>query len=159
VDPGGRGAVPARAHAGARLRHHERGAPDDLPRSIVLWTPGARVLPRDVRCAPDRLRQRFPRHRLLFDARPRPELRSSCRESPVRREPDRTPLVTDLKAFIASRVPGGRNLERRQLVDLATAIGSAPELWREQVRHDPGERVYVQLYRDPYLDVWMICWL
>jgi hypothetical protein len=67
--------------------------------------------------------------------------------------------VTDLATFVAARVPGDRDLERSELVELATAIGGAPKLWRAYVRHDPGERIYVQLYRDTHLDVWMICWL
>jgi predicted metal-dependent enzyme (double-stranded beta helix superfamily) len=67
--------------------------------------------------------------------------------------------VNDLKEFVTARVPGMRNLERAELVELVTAIGQAPELWSQLVRHDRGERVYVQLHRDPYLDVWLICWL
>jgi hypothetical protein len=67
--------------------------------------------------------------------------------------------VTELAPFLATRFPGGRNLERPELVELATAVGSTPELWRHLVRHDAGERVWVQLHRDMYVDVWMICWL
>jgi hypothetical protein len=26
------------------------------------------------------------------------------------------------------------------------------------VRHDRDERHYVQLYRDPHVDIWLICW-
>jgi len=67
--------------------------------------------------------------------------------------------MNDLATFIAPQLPTGRDLERSELVELATAIGTVPELWRSRVRHDPGERIYVQLYRDTHLDVWMICWL
>ena len=67
--------------------------------------------------------------------------------------------MTDIRSFISQRLPEARDLERDELVELATTIGTAPELWHDQARHDPGERIYVQLYRDTHLDVWMICWL
>ena len=67
--------------------------------------------------------------------------------------------MTDVTALLAGRLPGDRDLDRAELVELATLIGKTPELWRDQVRHDHGERIYVQLHRDPHLDVWMICWL
>jgi hypothetical protein len=67
--------------------------------------------------------------------------------------------MTDITTFIAERLPRDRDLERSELVELATAIGTTPELWRAQVRHDAGERIYVELYRDTHADVWMICWL
>jgi hypothetical protein len=61
--------------------------------------------------------------------------------------------------WIAERVPPDRDLSRPELVELATAIGHNPELWQPLVRHDPNQRVYVQLYRDLHVDVWLICWL
>jgi predicted metal-dependent enzyme (double-stranded beta helix superfamily) len=67
--------------------------------------------------------------------------------------------MIDLDALIRDRVAVGRDLDCAELVELATAIGRAPQLWGHLVRHDPGERIYVQLHRDPHLDVWMICWL
>lgn len=67
--------------------------------------------------------------------------------------------MTDIRTFILERVPGDRDLDQAELVELATAIGKAPELWSGHVRHDVGERIYVQLHRDPHVDVWMICWL
>jgi hypothetical protein len=67
--------------------------------------------------------------------------------------------MTDIATFVSKRLPTGRDLERDELVELATAIGKNPELWSSQVRHDVGERIYVQLYRYTHLDVWMICWL
>jgi hypothetical protein len=67
--------------------------------------------------------------------------------------------MTDLRTFVAERIPAGRDLEQAELLLLATAIGTTPGLWEAQVRHDPGQRVYVELYRDTHLDVWMICWL
>jgi len=67
--------------------------------------------------------------------------------------------MTDVTSFLAGRLPGDRNLDQTELVELATLIGKTPELWRDKVRHDSGERIYLQLHRDPHLDVWMICWL
>ena len=67
--------------------------------------------------------------------------------------------MIDIATFVAERVATGRDLQRSELVELATAIGTTPELWRPKVRHDAGERIYIQLYRDTYLDIWMICWL
>jgi hypothetical protein len=67
--------------------------------------------------------------------------------------------MTDVTTFIANRLPKDRDLQPAELVDLATAIGTTPDLWRARVRHDPGERIYMQLYRDTHVDVWMICWL
>jgi len=67
--------------------------------------------------------------------------------------------MTDIATFIAERIPGGRDLEQPELVELATAIGTTPSLWHDQVRHDAGQRIYIELYRDTNVDVWMICWL
>ena len=67
--------------------------------------------------------------------------------------------MTRIANFISSRLPRDRDLERNELVELATAIGKAPKLWQNKVRHDQGERIYIELYRDTHVDVWMICWL
>ena len=67
--------------------------------------------------------------------------------------------MTDIAAFIAERREADRDYERAELVELATAIGTTPELWESSVRHDAGARIYVQLFRDTHIDIWMICWL
>ena len=67
--------------------------------------------------------------------------------------------MTDIAAFIATRREFDRDYERAELVELATAIGTTPELWESSVRHDAGARIYVQLFRDTHIDIWMICWL
>jgi cysteine dioxygenase type I len=67
--------------------------------------------------------------------------------------------MNDFSSFISARLPGARDLDRDELVQLATAVGTTRELWRDRVRHDPGERIYMQLFRDTHVDVWMICWL
>ncbi|HEY7207541.1 MAG TPA: cysteine dioxygenase family protein [Gaiellaceae bacterium] len=60
--------------------------------------------------------------------------------------------------WIRDRVPAGEDLTRDQLAELARAIGEKPALWRAYVKHDPHKRHWHQLYRDPHLDVWLICW-
>jgi hypothetical protein len=67
--------------------------------------------------------------------------------------------VTDIHAFVVRRLPPDRDLSKPELVALATELGRTPKLWSGLVRHDPGERIYTQLYRDTHLDIWMICWL
>jgi hypothetical protein len=51
-----------------------------------------------------------------------------------------------------------RTLERNELHELALEVGSQEDLWRSLVQHDPDRRFYLQLHRDPYLDIWLICW-
>ena len=43
--------------------------------------------------------------------------------------------------------------------DLAAELVATDHLWRPYVRHDHDARFYQQLYRDPNLDVWLICWV
>ena len=37
-------------------------------------------------------------------------------------------------------------------------IAAAPALWQEHVRHERDRRFYVELHREPHVDVWLICW-
>jgi predicted metal-dependent enzyme (double-stranded beta helix superfamily) len=66
--------------------------------------------------------------------------------------------MNDIQALILSTVPGGRTVERAEMAILAREIGLREELWRPFARHDANERIFVQLYRDPNVDVWLICW-
>jgi hypothetical protein len=66
--------------------------------------------------------------------------------------------MTDVETFVRDHVPAGRALELPELATLARAIGELPELWRANVRHSPNERNFTQLYRDPSIDIWLICW-
>ena len=66
--------------------------------------------------------------------------------------------MTDIRTLIHERVPGGVTLERAEMAALAREIGETSELWRPFVRHDVNARHFVQLYRDPTVDVWLICW-
>jgi Cysteine dioxygenase type I len=51
-----------------------------------------------------------------------------------------------------------RNLERRELAALVEALGHDPDRWHDRVDFSDEERVYVSLYRDDYVDVWLLCW-
>ncbi len=67
--------------------------------------------------------------------------------------------MTSLATFLARRIEPGVDLSRPELNELACTIGKNESLWKEYERHDPDERQYQQLYRDPNVDVWLICWM
>jgi len=52
-----------------------------------------------------------------------------------------------------------RDLSRPQLRTLADSIARQPDVWFTLIRQDRERRHYVQLYRDMYVDVWLICWV
>ena len=51
-----------------------------------------------------------------------------------------------------------RNLERRELQELVDRLAQQPELWRDLVAFSDALRHFVSLYRDDYIDVWLLCW-
>ncbi|MGW3347946.1 cysteine dioxygenase [Nonomuraea rubra] len=52
-----------------------------------------------------------------------------------------------------------RVLDRRELRDLVNELAAHPEEWHEQVDFPAdGGRHYASLYRDAYVDVWLLCW-
>jgi hypothetical protein len=51
-----------------------------------------------------------------------------------------------------------RRLDREELEALVDEIAGNPERWREHVVFSDGERHYVSLYRDDYVDIWLLCW-
>jgi cysteine dioxygenase type I len=51
-----------------------------------------------------------------------------------------------------------RNLDRDELEMLVHQLASDPERWRELVDYSDADRVFVSLYRDDYVDVWLLCW-
>jgi hypothetical protein len=67
-------------------------------------------------------------------------------------------LVEDVTSWIVERIPKDEDLDRPALAELARELGGERGLWQHLVRHDPQQRVYVELYRDVHLDVWLICW-
>ncbi|WP_329255903.1 cysteine dioxygenase family protein [Actinoallomurus sp. NBC_01490] len=51
-----------------------------------------------------------------------------------------------------------RCLDKRELRELVDGLAKDPESWREHVDFPDGQRHYVSLYRDEYVDVWLLCW-
>jgi len=51
-----------------------------------------------------------------------------------------------------------RNLERSELQELVDRLAQQPEAWREHVAFADDRRHFVSLYRDDYVDVWLLCW-
>ncbi|WP_067489534.1 cysteine dioxygenase [Actinomadura hibisca] len=51
-----------------------------------------------------------------------------------------------------------RPLDKRELRDLVNALAADPGLWRQHVAFSADERHYASLYRDEYVDVWLLCW-
>lgn len=51
-----------------------------------------------------------------------------------------------------------RDLDRTELLELASSIANRPELWREDVAFDDDNRHYVSLHRDAHVEVWVLCW-
>jgi hypothetical protein len=51
-----------------------------------------------------------------------------------------------------------RNLDRDELETLVHQLASDPKRWRDLVGFSDEERVFVSLYRDDYVDVWLLCW-
>ena len=70
-----------------------------------------------------------------------------------------SPRTKGLTRWVHERVPEDTDLDRPSLARLVVELGSAPRFWKRFVRHDPKTRHFVQLYRDPHLDLWLICWL
>src|SRR5215475_12904936 len=54
--------------------------------------------------------------------------------------------------------PTGGDLALPELERLVEDLAGAPQLWRHHVRHERDRRFYVQLHRDPHVDIWLICW-
>ncbi len=65
-----------------------------------------------------------------------------------------TPLEGDLTL---DTLPG-RDLDQDELRSLASYLALRPELWEHHLAFDDDQRVYVSLYRDAHVDVWLLCW-
>lgn len=66
--------------------------------------------------------------------------------------------MTEAEAWLVERIPRDEDIPKEAIAELATAMGRERGLWEHLVRHDPGERVYAELYRDVHLDAWLCCW-
>ncbi|HEY1517351.1 MAG TPA: cysteine dioxygenase family protein [Solirubrobacteraceae bacterium] len=51
-----------------------------------------------------------------------------------------------------------RNLDRAELQAVVDALADEPDRWREHVVFEGAQRHYVELHRDEYVDVWLLCW-
>lgn len=51
-----------------------------------------------------------------------------------------------------------RTLDKRELQALVDDLAARPDRWREEVAFSDEERHYASLYRDEYVDVWLLCW-
>jgi len=51
-----------------------------------------------------------------------------------------------------------RDLDKRELLELASSVAANPDLWREHVAYDDDNRHYDSLHRDAHVDVWVLCW-
>jgi|SRR5579884_3014799 len=51
-----------------------------------------------------------------------------------------------------------RNLDRAELQALVDRIASQRELWHDRLAFSDEQRHFVSLYRDDYVDVWLLCW-
>ncbi len=51
-----------------------------------------------------------------------------------------------------------RSLEKSELQELVDRLAADTESWRDLVAFPDGQRHYVSLYRDEYVDVWLLCW-
>ncbi|WP_084960143.1 cysteine dioxygenase [Thermoactinospora rubra] len=53
-----------------------------------------------------------------------------------------------------------RVLDKRELRDLVDELAADPSRWEEHVAfpEEGGGRHYASLYRDAYVDIWLLCW-
>ncbi|WP_419995520.1 cysteine dioxygenase [Streptomyces boninensis] len=51
-----------------------------------------------------------------------------------------------------------RNLAKHELQALVDELARQPERWRHEVAFSDDERHYASLYRDDYVDIWLLCW-
>jgi hypothetical protein len=51
-----------------------------------------------------------------------------------------------------------RNLDRTELRRLVNKLAAEPDIWREHVDFSDDKRHFVSLYRDDYVDVWLLGW-
>ena len=66
--------------------------------------------------------------------------------------------ATPLEGDLTFETLPGRDLDQAELRSLASSIAQRPELWQHHLAFDDDHRVYVSLYRDAHVDVWLLCW-
>ena len=66
-------------------------------------------------------------------------------------------MTTSTSPITLDSLPG-RDLDRPELLQLVRSLANQPPWWRSQVSFSDEKRHYVQLHRDPHIDVWLLCW-
>ena len=51
-----------------------------------------------------------------------------------------------------------RYLTEEELGQLAGEVAEQPDLWSSEVAYSSDHRHYSSIYRDEFLDVWLLCW-
>ncbi len=64
-----------------------------------------------------------------------------------------------LDGLLAVPRPRGRDLQADELQAYARQLALRPELWIEEIVHDPSQRQYRELLHDEHLTAWLICWM
>jgi hypothetical protein len=59
---------------------------------------------------------------------------------------------------VAWRSLPARNLEPAELEALVNRLAQEPERWQGRIAFSDQERHFVSMYRDEFVDVWLICW-
>jgi predicted metal-dependent enzyme (double-stranded beta helix superfamily) len=67
--------------------------------------------------------------------------------------------MIEITNWVRNQVPADVDLDRPTMCELAFRIVGEEWLWRPYAVHDKTARFFQQLYRDPNLDIWLICWL
>jgi hypothetical protein len=52
----------------------------------------------------------------------------------------------------------GRDLDRAELLELASSIATEPANLQRHIAFSDDQRHYVSLHRDTHVDVWLLCW-
>jgi predicted metal-dependent enzyme (double-stranded beta helix superfamily) len=64
-----------------------------------------------------------------------------------------------MSEHLADLVPSiDHDLSGEELQEVARRFAERPDLWADEVNHDPAQRTYAELVRNEHLDVWLICW-
>ncbi len=66
--------------------------------------------------------------------------------------------ATSLQGDLTFALLPGRDLDQDELRSLASSLALRPALWQHHLAFDDAHRVYVSLYRDAHVDVWLLCW-
>ncbi len=69
------------------------------------------------------------------------------------------PVQSAVSSWFLERCSEDRDLLPDELRAVVRELAERPDLWRDLVRHDEHERVYVRLHRDHHVDAWLLCWV